>query len=214
MTIEIFNCDQGTPEWLNCRLGLPTTSWFADVMAKGAGKTRRSYMLKLAAEILTGQPGEEFSTPAMERGKAMENDARELYAFTRDIEIEQVGFIKNGQKGASPDGLIGKDGEIEIKTKRADLLVDLLLDGSFPSEHFWQCQGSLWVCEREWIDLVCFWPGLPLHVKRLYRDDGAIGELSIAIDLFNDQLADMVEQVRRYGQPPREILREQLRASL
>lgn len=214
MTIEIFNMTQGEPEWFQCRLGLPTASRFSDVMAKGAGKTRRSYMLKLAAEILTGQPREEFPTPAMERGRAMEAEARDLYAFTRDIEIEQVGFIRNGQKGASPDGLIGTDGEVEIKTKRGDLLVELLLDGSFPNEHFWQCQGSLWVCEREWIDLVCFWPGLPLHVKRLYRDDGAIHELSTAIDRFNTELAEIVERVGRYGQPPREVLREQLRASL
>src|SRR6185437_290995 len=117
--IEIFDCDQNSEIWFQCRLGLPTASMFDAVLAKGKGGaeslTRSRYLRTLAAEIITGQPGEQFTTPAMERGKAMEADARNLYAFAHDVKPHLVGFIKNGPKGCSPDALIDSDGMIEIK---------------------------------------------------------------------------------------------------
>lgn len=197
--MQIIECEQGTEEWFRARMGIPTASEFATVMAKGEGKTRRTYMLKLAGEIITGQPMESYNNVHMERGKALEEEARDLYAFMYDAAPEQVGFIVNGQKGCSPDSLLGSTGMLEIKTKLPHLLIETILADKFPAEHKAQCQGALWVAEREWIDIAVYWPGLPLFVKRATRDEPYIKVLSEEVDRFNADLADVVESVRRLG---------------
>lgn len=216
--IEIYDVPQGSEEWFRCRIGVPTASMFDAVLAKGKGGgeslTRSRYLRTLAAEIITGEPGEQFTTPAMERGRAMEADARNLYAFAHSVEPELVGFIRNGGKGCSPDALLGPAGMIEIKTRRGDLMVETLLKDEMPPEHKAQVQGALWVAEREWLDFIAFWPGLPLFVKRQYRDEPYIATLGTEIDRFNAELAEIVERVRQYGTPPREIIRTALEASL
>jgi hypothetical protein len=205
--MRIVECEQGTEEWFRARAGMPTASEFSTVMASGkAGaesKTRRTYMLKLAGEILTGEPMESFSNAHMERGKAIEDEARNLYAFAADVEPRQVGFVVNGPKGCSPDSLVGEVGAVEIKTKLPHLLIDALLKDEFVPEHKAQCQGVLWVAEREWIDLVVYWPRLPLLVKRAYRDEAYIASMSKAVDAFNEELQATVEKIRAYGQDVR-----------
>lgn len=199
MTVQVFDCQQGTPEWFEARRGLPTASEFSSVLAKGEGKTRMAYMRKLASEIITGEIGESFTTAAMERGKVMEAEARDLYAFIHDAPLTQVGFLRNGQKGASPDSLSGDVGGVEIKTQRGDLLIETLLRDGFLPEHKAQCQGFLWVAEREWVDLVVYWPKMPMFVKRTYRDENYIKALSVAVDVFNSELRDLVAKVRAYA---------------
>lgn len=167
----------------------------------GGSKTRRTYMLKLAGEIVTGEVQEDFSSVHTERGHEMEPDARNMYALMTDAQPELVGFIRNGQKGGSPDSLIGKNGLLEIKTKLPHLLIDVLLKDEFPPEHKAQCQGNLWVSEREWIDIAVYWPKLPLFIKRAYRDEAYIADMSRAVDAFNSELAEVVEKVRKYGLP-------------
>lgn len=200
--MQIFTCEQGTEEWFRARAGIPTASEFSTVMAKGKGgadsKTRATYMRKLAGEILTGEPMESFSNHHMERGKEMEAEARDLYAFMSDTDPEQIGFIRNGDKGCSPDALIGSNGMAEIKTKLPHLQIDVLLCGDLPPEHRAQCQGALWVAEREWIDFVSYWPKLPLFVKRVHRDEEYISTLAAAVAQFNDELAALVERIRTY----------------
>lgn len=201
----VHNCEQGSAEWFTVRAGMPTASEFSTVMAKGKGgddsKTRRTYMLKLAGELLTGSPMESYSNHHMDRGKAMEAEARDLYSFMHDVEPEQVGFIVNGAKGCSPDCLIGAAGSAEIKTKLPHLQLEALLKGEVPTEHKAQCQGVLWVAEREWIDFVSYWPKLPLFVKRVHRDDAYIATMAAAVDQFNDELAALVETIRNTYQP-------------
>lgn len=202
MPVEIVNCDQGTEAWLRARIGLPTASMFSTVMAKGEGKTRSKYMRVLAGEILTGEPAETFSNPHMERGKVMEDEARETYAFIHDVEPIRVGFVRNGQKGASPDSLIGERGGLEIKTALPDIQIDRLERNRLPPEHVAQVQGNIWTAERDWWDFVSFWPKLPMLRVRVYRDEPYIKALSDEIDRFNDELAALVERIRRYGAPP------------
>lgn len=205
--MKIFDCEQGSEEWFRVRAGMPTASEFATVMASGRGggesKTRRTYMLKLAGEIITGEPMENYTNNHMERGKVMEAEARDLYCFTTDCDLQRVGFIVNGPKGCSPDSLVGNAGMVEIKTQLPHLLIDTLLKGDFPPEHKTQCQGGLWVAEREWIDISIYWPRLPLFIKRAYRDEAYIAQLAKTVDQFNDELADVVERIRRYGEPKR-----------
>lgn len=201
MSIQIITCEQGTSEWFSARLGIPTASEFDTVMAKGRGgadsKTRRTYMLKLIGERLTGEPTESYSNVHMERGKIMEEEARNAYAFQMDNEPELVGFIRNGEKGASPDSLVGADGLLEIKTKLPHLQLDVLLANELPSEHKAQVQGQIWVAEREWCDFCSYWPGLPVFITRVYRDDAYIKELSDGVDKFLAEMNELQEQIQR-----------------
>jgi hypothetical protein len=194
----LFDIEQGSEQWRAIRCGLPTASEFSSILAKGEGKTRRSYMLRLAGEILTGVPADGFETADTVRGHEMEPAARTLYAFMTDTEPHLVGFVRNGRKGCSPDAMIGNDGLLEIKTKKPALLIDVLLKGEFPPEHKAQCQGALWVTEREWIDLAVYWPGLPLFIIRATRDEPYINTLSNAVSAFNEELDSVVASIRSY----------------
>ncbi|TIS99587.1 MAG: exonuclease, partial [Mesorhizobium sp.] len=179
--MQIFDCEQGSSEWFTCRAGIPTASKFATVMAKGEGKTRSKYMRQLAGELLTGEPMESFTTPHMERGKTMEDEARETYAFIHDADIRRVGFIRNGDKGASPDSLVGDEGGIEIKTALPDIQIERLMGGKLPPEHKAQVQGNIWISGREWWDFVSYWPKLPMLTVRVFRDDIYIANMSAEI---------------------------------
>lgn len=204
--MKIIDCEQGSPEWYGARLGLPTASMFATVLAKGrdgekdakASKTRAEYMRKLAGEIITGEPMENYANGHMERGKAMEDEARDLYAFLSDEPLQRVGFILSQRTGCSPDSLVGDRGMLEIKTALPHILIDKLLRGEFPPEHKAQCQGNLWVAEREWIDLQIFWPKLPPFIIRAQRDEAYIGNLAGAVHQFNAELHELVERIRAY----------------
>jgi len=202
--MQIIECEQGTPEWLAARAGIPTASEFHTVMAvgKNGGKslTRIAYLNKLAGEILTGEPMENFVSAAMERGSLMEDEARDLYAFQNGVDPQRVGFVRNGEKGASPDSLIGDKGGLEIKSAAAHIQVARLLDGGLPSEHKAQVQGSLWVCEREWWDFCSYCPKLPLLQVRVYRDESYIEKISREVNVFNVELQQTVEFIRKYGQ--------------
>ena len=203
--MQIIECDQGSEAWIAARMGIPTASEFATVMAKGRSggesKTRATYMRKLAGEILTGKPMDHFGNAHTDRGHEMEPDARNTYSFMRDVEPQLVGFIRNGAKGCSPDSLIGNDGMLEIKTKLPHLQIEALEYQRIPPDHRAQCQGQLWVAEREWIDFVSYWPGLPLLVAREYRDEEYIRQIAEAVDQFNDELGALVERIRALTAP-------------
>lgn len=203
--MEIIDCSQNDDDWHRHRSGLVTASQMKTVLANGKGgtesKTRASYLRRLASEIITGEPLESFTSQAMARGHAMEDEARSYYAFLHDVEPQQVGFIRNGRKGCSPDSLLGTDGLLEIKTQRGDLLIETLLKDQIPPEHIAQIQGQLWIAERDWCDLTVFWPAMPTFVRRAGRDEVYIAKLSDAVDRFNDELDELVEKIRRYGSP-------------
>ena len=194
--LEIFNCEQGTPEWFEARRGIPTASRFSDILAKGQGITRRKYLLTLAGEAITGEVAESYSNAHMERGHAMEADARNLYAFAQDVEPELVGFMRRGRAGASPDSLVGTDGLLEIKSKLPHLLLDVLDKGKLPSEHVAQVQGQLWVSGRQFCDFVAYWPKLPLFCIRVERDEKYIETLAQAVADF---VGELDTYIKRFG---------------
>lgn len=202
MQPQIIECEQGTEAWFAARAGIPTASRFSTVLASGRGggesKTRRKYMLQLAGERITGKPMETYSNGHMERGKEQEQEARDLYAMLKDTDPQQVGFIRRGNAGASPDALIGADGLLEIKTKLPDLQIEVLLADDVPAEHIAQIQGQLWVTCREWCDFVSYSPGLPPFIRRCYRQEPYIARLSAAVGEFNEELAGVIEQIRNY----------------
>jgi len=199
---DVFNCAQGSLEWHEARLGIPTASMFGVVMAKGRNKqesrTRKKYLYKLVGEILTGQPMFEYTNSHMERGKLMEGDARNAYEFQTENRCNQVGFIRNGMCGASPDSLIGSDGALEIKTKLPHLQIEVLMTGNMPPEHLPQVQGQIMVSEREWCDFCSYWPGLPLFIKRIYRDDKYISEMRSDILQFVEEMDEVKSKLDNF----------------
>ena len=198
MAAEYFtDIEQGSDDWRRLRLGIPTASEFSSILAKGEGKTRKSYMRRLAAEIVTQEPGEAFSSPAMDRGKVMEGEARNFYTLMQDAKPQTIGFVRNFGAGCSPDALVGDDGVLEIKTQRADLLIATMEKSEFPPEHVAQCQGALWITEREWVDIICYWPKFPPFIRRAKRDVRYIAELSGEVRRFQDELASMVEWIKK-----------------
>lgn len=202
--MRIVDCEQGSPEWYRARLGLPTASNFQTIMVPigprgGVPEGRKTLLFKLAGEIITGELMDNYSNAHMERGKTMEGEARNYYSFMTDTEPQRVGFIVNGPKGCSPDSLIGADGMLEIKTELPHLLIETLLKDEFPTKHRAQTQGQLWVAERDWIDLVIYWPKMPPFIKRASRDEIYIRTLSDAVDRFNDELQATVARIRQFG---------------
>lgn len=201
--IEVFNCDQGTPEWHACRAGIPTASEFATVLMQGQkkgepSKTRRKYMLTLIGERLTGQPAESYVNANMLRGKEHEPEARKLYrAMNYDVQTEQVGFIRNGDKGCSPDLLVGNNGMTEFKSNQPHILLEMHLADEVPKEHECQLQGGLWVAEREWIDFMAYWPGLDPFVKRVYRDEKLIKSIELGVEIFNNELNELMAKLEQ-----------------
>ena len=197
--LQIIDVEQGSEAWHAARLGIPTASMFATVMASGRGggesKMRRKYMLRLVGERITGQPQESYSNAHMERGKEMEAEARELYALVSGNNPELVGFMRRGQVGASPDSLIGDDGLLEIKTKQPDLQIEVLLANRLPPEHEAQVQGQLWVSGRSWCDFASYWPGLPIFVHRVERNERRIAEIAVAVEQFNQELEAVLAQL-------------------
>jgi len=201
--IEIFDCEQGTPEWFSCRAGVPTASEFSTVMAKGkdggVSITRKKYLYRLAGEILTGEPAPEgYSNDFMVRGHELEDEARNLYAFMLDVEPQRVGFLRNGAKGCSPDSLLGTDAGLEIKVAIPAVQIERLQRGTLPPEHRAQVLGSMWVAERATWDFVSYCPKLPPLILTVPRDEAYIAQLSKAVDAFNDELESVVASIRTY----------------
>ena len=177
--MEILHMDKGhkgrTSGGFAARCGVPTASNFSKILANGRNgapsKTRLSYLRDLAGERITGTHAETHSNHHMERGREMEGEARNLYIFATDVEVEQVGFVLNHGAGASPDGLVGDDGLLEIKTALPRILIEHLEADQVPPEHVAQIQGQMWVTERKWCDLLIYWPGMPIFQARVERDD-------------------------------------------
>lgn len=203
MELEIFTCDQNSDDWYAARCGIVTASEFHTVLAKGRGGgesvTRRKYMLTLAGERIGGpSPFDRYSNSAMQRGHEYEQEARDSYQLITDHEVEQVGFMRRGDVGYSPDGIIGDDGLLEIKTKAYPLHLDCLLKDEVPEEHMAQIQGGLWVSGRLWLDFVSYSPGLPIFIKRVTRDEAYIARLSAEVAAFNSELLALVERINSY----------------
>lgn len=200
--LEIIDCEQGTPEWLAARAGVVTASEFSAVMAKGRGgspsETRRKLIYVKAAEIITGQPVQTFQGNAhTQRGHEMEPEVRDLYVATSPEECRQVGFMRRGRIGCSPDTLVGDDGLLEIKTKLPHLQIEAVEAGVLPSEHTAQVQGQLLVSGRQWCDFRSYWPGLPQLKLRVYRDAEYLANLSAELARFNSEVDALVSRIRQ-----------------
>jgi hypothetical protein len=197
----IRELEQGTEAWHLARMGIVTMSELQCLLVNGKGTGgfgagAITYMNQLIGERITDEPADAFQgNRHTERGHSLEPMARELYTERYGLELEQVGIILNHGAGYSPDSLVGSDGLVEIKTKLPKFQVEVLLGGEIPREHAAQCQGGLWISEREWIDFISYCPGMPLFVKRAYRDEVMIRKISERVRAFHGELEDRMNLV-------------------
>jgi putative phage-type endonuclease len=197
---------QGSPEWFAARCGKLTASSIADAIAKtktGWGASRANVMARLIAERLTGAPGESYQNKEMQWGSETEPLARDAYEFYADVDVEQVGFIVHptiAESGASPDGLVGADGLIEIKCPNTATHIDTLLGESIPGKYTLQMQWQMACTGRKWCDFVSFDPRMPgrmrLFAKRVARDDVLIASLTKDVELFLRELDTKLAALR------------------
>ena len=197
--------EQGTEEWFTIRIGKVTASRVADVIAKtktGYSATRDNYMAQLVCERLTGQKGESFTNAAMQHGTDTEPLARAAYEAFQDILVDEVGFVPHPSiimAGASPDGLVGDDGLLEIKCPNTATHIETLLSQSVPGKYNTQMQFQMACTGRQWCDFVSFDNRLPeelqLFVKRVPRDNEFIKQMEDEVVKFLNELDVKIAQL-------------------
>ncbi|HBA72782.1 MAG TPA: exonuclease [Geobacter sp.] len=199
---------QGSPEWLQARIGIPTASQFHRILTPKTMKPSASatgYIHELIAEWILGTPLDDYTSQFMERGTELEDEAVSWYEMREDITTDLVGFCLRDDRlaGCSPDRLVGENGGLEIKNPSAKVHVGYLL-GSMDEDHRCQVQGALLVTGREWWDLVSYNPVMPRVCVRCYRDEKFIAALDAALDAFTAQLAEAKEKMIALGCTPAE----------
>jgi putative phage-type endonuclease len=180
--------EQRTPEWLAARCGKWTGSKFVDVMAKKTTQAYQKLIWSVVAERVSGTAADNVSGYALAWGTEVEPFAREAYELATGNIVEEFGFLQHPEypfAGASPDGLIGIDGGLELKCPWSSAVhLERFLSG-VPAEYIPQIQGCMWVTGRQWWDFASFDPRMPekhrLLVIRVNRDDEFISRLSDAV---------------------------------
>ena len=195
----VHNFEQRSDEWYAARLGKMTASRFKDVMAKGQGKSRHSYMLQLAAERLSNLPQESYTNAAMEWGTEHEADAIKAYEDANQCVVTPVGFIEHSAWiGASPDGLVGDEGTTEVKCPNSTTHINYILTNRVDPKYKAQIQGQLWVSGRKWCDWISYDPRIPqhpLHIIRIDRDEEYIAKLEVECELFKQDLIKLMNKI-------------------
>jgi putative phage-type endonuclease len=180
MSLQTYpDIEQGSDAWLEIRRGIITASVIGQLITPGTIKPAsndksRALIAQLAAERITGQTDSVFVNDDMLRGTLHEPYARDKYAEHNGVEVQQVGFVIRDEwgirLGASPDGLVGEDGGLEIKCPRAKAHIQTILSGHVPAHNMAQVQATLLVTGRDWWDFVSFCAGLPMFTKRVTLD--------------------------------------------
>lgn len=197
---------QGTQEWLQARCGRFTASRMADLTARtksGQSASRKNYLAELLIERLTNTPTESFTSAAMQWGTDNEPEARRLYELSHFVTVDEVGFIVHPvyeYAGASPDGLVGDDGAIEIKCPNTATHVETLRSGTIPDKYYKQIQWVLDCTRREWCDFVSYDPRmkdsrLVMFVRSVPRDDDTIEMLRREVEAAEQELRQLVIDV-------------------
>ena len=194
----IEKVEQGTPEWFAARLGNVTASRVADVIAKtksGYSASRDNYMAQLICERMTGTVAESYTNAAMQWGTETEPLARAAYESLADVLVDEVGYIAHPtieRAGASPDGLIGVFGLLEIKCPNTATHIDTLISEQVPTKYITQMQWQMSCTGRTWADFVSFDPRLPsglqMFVKRVEFDAEYVAMLKEEVIKFLAEL--------------------------
>ena len=192
---------QGQPEWFAAKCGIPSASNFDKIVTSTGtpSKQREKYLWQLAGERVSGKVAETYNNAIMEKGIEMEAEARNLYEMLKDVKIEQVGICYPDEKklcAASPDGLVGKDGLLEIKCPLIYTHVGYLLKNELPMAYFEQTQGQLYVTGRKYVDFLSYYPGIKPLIIRCVRDEKFIKALAVEIEVFCKSLDEITNKIK------------------
>jgi putative phage-type endonuclease len=206
--------EQRTDDWFAARCGKVTASRIADLMARtktGYSSSRANYKAQLVCERLTGCVEPSYCNAAMQWGIDKEAEARRAYEFLIDRDVIEEAFVLHPtieMAGASPDGLVGDDGLVEIKCPISATHIDTLLNGAFADKYVKQALFQMACTGRQWCDLVSYDPRLPermrLFVRRIERDAEAIAEIEAEVCAFLAEIDETVGKLLAAYEPEKE----------
>lgn len=188
---------QGSDEWLEARRGLITAGSLNLILTPtlkvASNEKERTHLYELLAQRVTGYVEPQYIGYDMLRGLDDEVYAREIYS-EKYAPVETVGMVTNDDLGfvfsCSPDGLVGNDGLIEIKSRMQKYQAQTIIDGEVPKEYMLQIQGELFVTGRAWCDFISYCGGMPMFVKRVYPDDAYQFAIRESVIAFEGRLQD------------------------
>lgn len=204
----VHNIEQGSEEWHEVRLGKFTASTIDNLFAAETTASYRNLVRRIAYERLTGEKPDDFKNDWMNRGNEMEPGAVEAYEVETMETIELVGFCESDDHltGCSPDGLVGKDGMVQIKSPKYSTMFDFyqkgpdLSDKQFLSRvYFHQVQMEMKVTKRKWSDFVVYHPGLPLIIRRVKADKNVQAEMDAKISMAEVEISGLLNSVKNYS---------------
>jgi len=203
--------EQRSPEWFAARLGKVTASRVADIVAKtktGYSTSRENYMAQLVCERMTGTQAESYNNAAMQWGTDQEPLARAAYEAAMDVLVDETGFVIHptiSEAGASPDGLVGLFGLIEIKCPNTSTHIDTLLSERVPAKYITQMMWQMACTNRQWCDFVSYDPrmpeGLQIFIKRVEYHDSIVKGLESEVREFLEELETKIVKLneRKHG---------------
>jgi hypothetical protein len=199
--VKIVDVKQGSAEWVQARIGLPTASCFDQIVTPAKGERSKSmnkYLARLFAEWYLNAPMDDANSGFMERGTALESQAAGWYGLMHDVEVHKVGLClrDDGKAGASPDGLVGENGLVEIKCLGAQAHAEALIAGGSQNDYRMQVQGQLYITVRDWCDRLYFHPSMPQVEVRFERDEAFIRLIDEGV---NELIARLDELRARWG---------------
>jgi hypothetical protein len=222
--MPIFHHDvrQYSEEHDRLKLGIPTSSNFHKIITPQGkpSKQWREYACVLIAERILQRKIDFYKSTPMERGLIVEAEAADWYEFDQDVTVQRIGFITdvNHTIGCSPDRLVGNEGLLEIKAPLPQTQVEYWLSGEVNERFRPQVQGQLYVCQRSWVDILCWHDVLPKIVMRVEPDEKFIKALDRELRIFNFFIENVMEKIRTTNEAPvpqgRLALKTALRASL
>lgn len=202
-----IQCEQGSEEWLEARRGIPTASNFKSIITPKTRKPSAAavpYMYDLLAEWATGELKEGGDTPWMQRGTEQEQGAIGWYELNAGRAVDSCGLflLDDRSAGASPDGLVGDDGIVEVKCLSAGKHLFAVDSGEADDSYNCQIQGQLWITERKWCDRIWYNGGkleATSNIVRVERDEDFIGQLAAAVEEFTENMARARERLEAKG---------------
>jgi putative phage-type endonuclease len=198
--------EQQTEAWFAARLGRVTASRISDVMARtksGYSASRKNYQMQLLCERLTGRKEDGFRSAAMQRGTDLEPIARSAYEVDKGVMVQECGFVPCPMiemAGASPDGLVGDDGLVEIKCPNTAQHVEFLRTGKIDSGYELQMLFQMMCTGRKYCDFVSFDDRMPEELQykcvRMNYDNNRAMEIITEVSKFLEELADLETEMK------------------
>ena len=189
--------NQGSPEWFEIRVGKVTASHAQAIGNNGKGLD--TYLLEVVSEMFSSAQKDQYSNEHTERGNELEPLARSMYELQENVEVEEIGFAEyNDFVGCSPDGLVGKDGMIEIKCPDDKTYFNILMEEKIDSGYDWQCQMNMLILKRKWCDLVYYNPNFEKSMKifRLKPDKEMFSRLKEGFAKAEKEIIRMISKYK------------------